>query len=76
MIAMTMFGHSLSKYTAGIESDATHHSLQTAEELLAKGENVRVQQAIHAYNQTASTTRSTYKASFGMSYVLYHGPRP
>lgn len=76
MVAMTVLGYSLARFSANVEGGANRNSLKVAEELMVKGENQRVQQAIHAYNQTASASQSTYKASFEMSYILYHGPRP
>jgi hypothetical protein len=56
------------------ESTFYRSSMRLASELISKGEPKRVEQAIQAYNTTA-TTDSTYRASMEMWSVLNHGPK-
>jgi hypothetical protein len=57
-----------------IESVTHSSSLKLAEELMTNGNNQRVKQALHAYNQVAASN-STCSASSEMWEVLNHGPR-
>lgn len=56
------------------ESTAHRSSLRLADKLISQGQIQRVQQAIEAYNRTASTG-TTHGAAMEMWNVLNHGPR-
>ena len=74
MAAVAVSAYSLARFTPAIESGSTRNSLRLAEQLLSAGDTQRVQQAVHAYNEVA-TSGSTYRASFELWHVLNHGPR-
>jgi hypothetical protein len=74
MISIAFIVAQLGRILPTCESHVHRSSLKLAEELIARGETNRVQQALEAYNGQASPG-STYSAAFEMWYVLNHNPR-
>lgn len=74
MAAVAVLAYSFARFAPVIESEGIRSSLRLAEQLMSRGDTQRVQQAIHAYNRTASSA-STYQASSELWHVLNHGPR-
>ena len=71
LVACSVIAYDFAKFTPRYESGFHRSSLRLAEELTAKGETQRVQQAVQTYNSIASTG-STYRASMEMWHVLNH----
>lgn len=74
MAAVAMLAYRFARFAPALESASTRSSLRLAEQLLSASDTQRVQQAIHAYNETAASA-STYQASSELWNALNHGPR-